>query len=76
MRYPDTDSFLKNLGKKIRAIRNDHGLSQRELGLRAEMEKSEIQRLERGTNVTFKTIIKIANALDVDIETLITFTDL
>ncbi len=73
MKYPDTEEFLRGLGKQIRVIRKKKGFSQRELGLRAELEKSEIQRLERGTNPTFKTMLKIANALDVDLSELVVF---
>lgn len=76
MRYPDTEVFLKELGKQIRVLRKEKGFSQRELGLRAELEKSEIQRLERGTNPTFKTMLKIANALDVKMSDFLQFNNM
>jgi len=66
MKYPNADEFLQTLGKQIRTLRKERNLSQRELGLRAELEKSEIQRLERGGNTTFKTMLKVVNALDIE----------
>jgi len=66
MRYPDIDIFLKDIGKRLKELRKEQKISQRELGLRSGLEKSEIQRLERGGNTTFKTMLKIVNALDID----------
>lgn len=74
MRYPDSDIFLKRLGARIRVIRKEKKFSQRKLGLEALIEKSTIQRIERGLmNCTVKTLIKIANALDVEYSDLFHF---
>lgn len=74
MRYPDTNEFLEQLGKRIRALRKEKKLSQRELGIEALIEKSTIQRIERGLmNCTVKTLLKIANALDIEYAELFKF---
>ena len=74
MKYPDTDEFLELLGIKIRALRKEKNLSQRQLGIEALIEKSTIQRIERGLmNCTVKTLLKIANALDIEYAELFNF---
>lgn len=73
MQYPDADAFLKQVGKRLKELRGQQKISQRELGLRSELEKSEIQRLERGGNTTFKTMLKVVNALDIDFRELFDF---
>jgi len=75
MKYPDNDKFLEQLGMRIRALRKEKNLSQQKLGLEALIEKSTIQRIERGLmNCTVKTLLKIANALDVEYIELFAFT--
>ena len=75
MKYPDTDEFLEQLGIRIRALRKEKKLSQRQLGIEALIEKSTIQRIERGLmNCTVKTLLKIANALNIEYEELFNFT--
>ena len=74
MRYSDSEEFLKQLGKRIRVLRKEKNLSQRELGIEALIEKSTIQRIERGLmNCTVKTLLKIANSLDVEYVQLFNF---
>lgn len=73
MQYPDAETFLKQVGKRLKELRAQQKISQRELGLRSDLEKSEIQRLERGGNTTFKTMLKVVNALDIDFRELFDF---
>ena len=68
MRYPNADIFLKRLGTRLKELRTKQEISQRELGLRSGLEKSEIQRLERGGNTSFKTMLKVVNALNLSFE--------
>ena len=76
MRYPDTEKFLTQLGSRVRELRKDKKLSQRALGLEALIEKSTIQRIERGLmNCTVKTLLKISNALDVEYAELFDFSE-
>jgi transcriptional regulator with XRE-family HTH domain len=74
MRYPDTEEFLKNLGIRIRYLRKEKDFSQAKLGIESLIEKSTIQRIERGLmNCTVKTLLKISNALDIKYSELFDF---
>ena len=73
MEHPD--EFLQQLGIRIRVLRLEKKFSQRQLGVEAFIEKSTIQRIERGLmNCTVKTLLKISNALDVEYAELFNFT--
>lgn len=64
--------FLKQLGKRISDIRKEKGLTQVELGFRADMEKPNMNRIEKGgTNPTVLTLRKISAALGVDLTELL-----
>jgi len=60
------------LGRRLRALRIDRGLSQHKLAEMAGLDKNMPSELERGyVNPTLETLLKIAAALDVDITELI-----
>ena len=62
----EDDVFLKALGRRISDIRKEKGLTQVELGDLIDMEKPNMNRLERGgTNPTVLTLKKICTALDI-----------
>lgn len=68
----EDDVFLKALGKRIRDIRKEKGLTQVELGDLIDMEKPNMNRLERGgTNPTVLTLKKICTALDITLSGLL-----
>jgi transcriptional regulator with XRE-family HTH domain len=55
------------LGRNIRALRQRRGLSQEELALEAEMKRSYVSDLERGTrNPSVKAVGRLAKALGVE----------
>ena len=59
--------FLKRIGRNIKTIREKKGITQKELADLCDFEKPSMNRLEAGrTNVTAKTLLKIAKALHVD----------
>lgn len=59
---------LIELGNQIRLLRKLKGLSQEQLALQAEVDRSYIGGIERGErNVSFLTLIKIAECLKCDI---------
>ena len=65
-------SALIALGKAIRHIRNQQGVSQEKLALMAGVDRSYIGRVERGdNNVAILTLQKIAHALKVSVSDLI-----
>lgn len=63
---------LIKLGATIRKIREEStSLSQDKLALEVDLSENQIRRIEKGqTNPTIKTLLKIANALKVDIKEL------
>ena len=63
---------LERLGDNVRKIRKDRGLSQEQLALQADIDRSYISQLERDTrNVAFENILKIARALGVSLSHLV-----
>jgi len=73
---PKKSDLLILLGKRIRYLRLKKKMSQRDLGIEALMEKSTIQRIERGLmNCTINTLLRLANALGVSISSLLDFND-
>lgn len=61
-----TDAVLTALGRVVRAARDRADLTQEDLADRSKIDVKRIQRIEAGTvNVTVKTLVKIATALDV-----------
>ena len=71
MKYPDEKEVFKQFGERIVELRGKHKLSQSALAGKAEIEKSSVQRLEKGSNVTLKTMIQLANAFDITLTELI-----
>lgn len=59
---------LIRIGKNISRIRKERGLTIKELGLECEIEKSNLIPIEKGRiNVTILTLVKIADALNVEL---------
>jgi XRE family transcriptional regulator, regulator of sulfur utilization len=59
------------LGRAVRRWRESRGLSQEELGYRAQLHRTFIGALERGErNVTIATMVKVANATEMTLSEL------
>ncbi len=59
---------MASFGLRIRQLRMEKGLSQQNLADRAEIEISQVYRIEKGkTNTTLSTIGALASALDISI---------
>lgn len=68
----ENKELLQKIGKKIKALRQEKGISQQELAAMINYEKSNMSRLEAGnTNPTILTLDKIAKALGVEISVLL-----
>jgi transcriptional regulator with XRE-family HTH domain len=64
-----TDEIFKDIGKKIRQIRQKQNLTQEELGEKANLHYSYIGQMERGDKIpSLKTLNKIAKALNVGLD--------
>ncbi|MET3980668.1 putative transcriptional regulator [Mucilaginibacter sp. UYP25] len=64
--------LLKNLGERIREIREKKGITQKELAHSIDKDQQSIQRLETGKiNPSIFYLHEIAKGLEVDIESLL-----
>jgi transcriptional regulator with XRE-family HTH domain len=68
MEYLSHPDFLKKLGRRIRKLRQDKGISQEELSYRTEISRNQIGRIERGEiNTGISTIYEISLGLEVPV---------
>ena len=64
----DTSYYYMRVGKKIRAERQKQDIGLRPFALMSGLDFAEISKIENGkANPTLKTMIKLANSLDVDL---------
>ena len=69
----DKENFLK-LGSKIKYLRNRNKLSQFDISLKTGLTTRSISRIETGKiDPKYSTLVKIAEALNVEIKELVTF---
>ncbi|MFZ4633177.1 MAG: helix-turn-helix domain-containing protein [Saprospiraceae bacterium] len=74
MKHTRHPEGLKRFGEHLRTMRKTRGLSQEELALRADLELSQISRIERGViNTSLSQVFVIAEALEVDVIELFRF---
>lgn len=57
--------LLKAFGDHLRDLREEHGLTQKDLALASDIEKSQIARAEYGANITMSTLFKISEGLSI-----------
>lgn len=70
----DDKLYLKNIGKNIARLRKHRGLSQLDVCAIINMEKPNLSSIENGRqNVTALTLLKISNALKVDVKEFFCF---
>ena len=63
--------ILKNISRNMKIYRNKNGLSQEKLAEKCNLHRTYIGAVERAEkNLTIKSLVKIANALEIDIEML------
>jgi transcriptional regulator with XRE-family HTH domain len=69
-----SNSILKTFGSRIKSIRLEKGLSQEQLGLIAELDRTYISGIERGLrNVSLINLERLALALNVEPVELLKF---
>ncbi len=57
-------------GRRLKALRVEAGLTQLDLELQSGISRTEISKIENGQiNISFMTIVKLADALDLEIVT-------
>lgn len=69
---PLVSAGLARLGKRVRRLRQEKGLSQEEVAERAALDAKHLQAIEGGqANVTFASLVGIAKALGVKLAELL-----
>ncbi len=64
----DESQFLKQIGSNVRKLRKKIDLSQEDLALKCDVDRSYMGRIERGqNNITVLTLKKIINTLDIEV---------
>ena len=70
----NSDERRKRLGERIKALREQQGLSQRKLALMIGSNQTHIWQIENGTvNVGLDILCRLADALEVNVRDLIDF---
>ena len=73
-RNKDKEIFLRELGKRVKEIRESKGLSQFQLAIEAEIPKNQVGRIERGEiNTSIYTLKRLANSLTTSVSSLLLF---
>lgn len=69
-------AYQKKLGQRIKEVRESKELSQLDVASICDYDKTTISRIENGrTNITLKTLVTLALAMEVDISELFEFRD-
>lgn len=70
----EDNKLIVNLGRQLRAIRLSKGLSMEKLAELADLDYSQISKIERGVNnTTVRTLSRIAKALQIPVKELFDF---
>lgn len=71
------NSFRKQLGQRIRAIRLERGLTQEKLSLESNISRSHIAMIESGKrDITVSSLFRISRALNILLNEIFSFDDL
>jgi transcriptional regulator with XRE-family HTH domain len=72
--YKYNQEFCKALGNQVRKVRQREGISMRQLALNADMEYSQLSKIERGViNTTVSTLQSLAEAMDIPVKEFFDF---
>jgi transcriptional regulator with XRE-family HTH domain len=66
--------YRKIVGRNVRSLREQLGISQEELGFRSDLDRTYVSGVERGVrNPTVMVLARLATALDVEPSALLTY---
>ena len=64
------EAVIADVGQRVAEIRRERGWTQQDFADRLKMEPQSIQRIERGTNLTIRSLVRVARVLGVATITL------
>ena len=68
------DKILARFAKRLTSLREEQGISIRELASRSNLEYSQVQRIEKGkVNFAFTTLVALADGLNIKLSDLLDF---
>ena len=70
LRY-DYKAFSAELGKRIRQLRKESGLTLRALIVHHDFHLTQIQRIEKGEGISIPTLLRIAETFQIPMEQLV-----
>jgi len=74
VKYLRQEAFIKKLGKRIKEVRIQKGISQEDLAFKAGIEYSQVSRIERGIiNTSISQVFVLSQALGVEAYELFKF---
>ena len=74
MLKPADKRLLKKLGAHLKMMREERNLSLREMSYSCNIDNSKISKIEKGqVNITFTTLVQLAEALEVEATELLDF---
>lgn len=74
MSYIRNTEYIKEFGKHLTRLRKEKGLSQQELALNCDIDRTQISRIERGeVNCTISMAYVIAKALEIHPSVMFSF---
>ncbi len=69
------EKILAKFANHLKKLREERGLSIRELAIRSNLEYSQVQRIEKGkVNIAFTTLLALADGLDIVSGELLNYT--
>jgi len=72
--YKHNEAYCKSFGNQLRKLRQTKGISMRNLALQADMEYSQLSKIERGViNTTISTVYALSEALDIPMKEFFDF---
>ena len=67
----NADSAIRAIGQRIADLRRERGITQERFAEEVGVSEKYVQRVEAGTNLSIRSLVRFANALDVPLHTLI-----
>jgi transcriptional regulator with XRE-family HTH domain len=70
LRY-DYKAFSSELGKRVKLLRKERGLTFRALVVKHDFHLTQIQRIESGDGISVPTLLRLAETFQIPLETLV-----